>query len=76
MIEHSEMEGENAIDIRRAPAPGQFVSYAGSDIARDEMLMRAGTVIGSREIGMLAACGIARVSVFRKPRIARHLDGR
>ena len=29
------------------------MSYAGSDIARGEALLRAGTVIGSREIGML-----------------------
>ena len=50
--------------------PGQFVSYAGSDIARGEALLRAGTIIGSREIGMLAACGIAQVSVARRPRVA------
>ncbi|WP_287366398.1 molybdopterin biosynthesis protein, partial [Mesorhizobium sp.] len=31
---------------------------------------RAGTVIGSREIGMLAACGIALVTVARKLRVA------
>ena len=46
------------------------MSYAGSDIARGEVLLRAGTVIGSREIGMLAASGIARVSVVRRPRVA------
>ena len=46
------------------------MSYAGSDIARGEALLRAGTVIGSREIGMLAACGIAQVSVARRPRVA------
>ncbi|MFC6488785.1 molybdopterin biosynthesis protein, partial [Nitratireductor sp. GCM10026969] len=59
-----------AIEIRRSASPGQFVSYAGSDIARGEVLLRAGTVIGSREIGMLAACGIASVPVARKPRVA------
>jgi putative molybdopterin biosynthesis protein len=32
--------------------------------------LRAGTLIGSREIGMLAACGIARVTVVRRPRVA------
>jgi putative molybdopterin biosynthesis protein len=70
MIEHSQPAGDGAIDISRAAAPGQFVSYAGSDIARGEVLLRAGTVIGSREIGMLAASGVARVSVVRKPRVA------
>src|SRR5207244_12224376 len=37
---------------------------------RGEALRRAGTIIGSREIGMLAACGIAQVSVARRPRVA------
>ena len=70
MVEHTQPAGPRAIEIRRAASPGQFVSYAGSDIARGEALLRAGTVIGSREIGMLAACGIAQISVARKPRVA------
>jgi molybdenum cofactor synthesis domain-containing protein len=70
MVEHTQPAGPRAIEIRRAASPGQFVSYAGSDIARGEALLRAGTLIGSREIGMLAACGIAEVAVARKPRVA------
>ena len=70
MVEHTQPAGARSIDIRRAASPGQFVSYAGSDIARGEALLRAGTMIGSREIGMLAACGIAQVSVARRPRVA------
>ncbi|WP_245328861.1 molybdopterin biosynthesis protein, partial [Bradyrhizobium centrolobii] len=70
MVEHTQPAGSGAIDVRRAASPGQFVSYAGSDIARGEALLRAGTIIGSREIGMLAACGIAEVIVARKPRVA------
>src|SRR6202048_1045763 len=68
--QHTHPAGPRAIEIRRAASPGQFVSYAGSDIARGEALLRAGTMIGSREIGMCAACGIAQVSVARKPRVA------
>jgi molybdenum cofactor synthesis domain-containing protein len=70
MVEHTQPAGPRTIEIRRAASPGQFVSYAGSDIARGEALLRAGTMIGSREIGMLAACGIAQVSVARRPRVA------
>src|SRR5579872_215458 len=61
MVEYTQPSGTNNIEVRRAASPGQFVSFAGSDIARGETLLRAGTVIGSREIGMLAACGIAEV---------------
>src|SRR6202165_662089 len=70
MVEHTQPAGPRAIEIRRAASPGQFISYAGSDIARGEALLRAGTMIGSREIGMLAACGIAQVLVARRPRVA------
>src|ERR1700742_2323789 len=70
MVEHTQPAGARAIEIRRAASPGQFVSYAGSDIARGEALLRAGTLIGSREIGMLAACGIAELAMVRKPRVA------
>ncbi len=73
MIEQTELiehETAPAIDLRRAAASGQFISYAGSDIARGEMLLRRGTQIGSREIGMLAACGLAEAEVVRRPRVA------
>jgi putative molybdopterin biosynthesis protein len=73
MIEWTDLnEGGKApaIDLRRPVAPGQFVSYAGSDIARGETLLRRGTLIGSREIGMLAAVGIDVVEVVRKPKVA------
>jgi putative molybdopterin biosynthesis protein len=73
MIEWTDLTegGKGAvIEVRRAVAPGQFVSYAGSDIARGETLLRRGTRIGSREIGMLAAVGIAEIEVVRKPKVA------
>jgi putative molybdopterin biosynthesis protein len=71
MIEHTELiESVPAIDLRRAVAPGQFISYAGSDIARGETLLRQGQRIGSREIGMLAACGLAEIDVVRRPKVA------
>lgn len=70
MIEHTQPAGMGAIEIRRSVSPGQFVSYAGSDIARGEVLLRAGTLMGSREIGMLAASGVAHVQVTKRPRVA------
>src|SRR5689334_8114213 len=72
MIEHTDLiEGVMpAIEVRRAVLPGQFISFAGSDIARGETLLRRGTEIGAREIGMLAACGLDRVEVVRRPKVA------
>ncbi|MFC5068722.1 molybdopterin biosynthesis protein [Flaviflagellibacter deserti] len=57
------------VDIRRPAAPGGFVAFAGSDIARGETMLRVGTELTSREIGVLAACGLADVRVVRRPRV-------
>jgi putative molybdopterin biosynthesis protein len=73
MVEHTEARqvgGKTAVEIHRPAIAGQFVAFAGSDIARGETVVRAGQVIASREIGMLAAVGCARVEVYRRPRVA------
>jgi len=73
MIEHTdllEIAQGPAIDVFRAAPPGQFIGFAGSDIARGETLLRKVTRLTSREIGMLAACGFASVSVVRRPKVA------
>ena len=73
MIENTELietpQGP-AIEVRRAMTPGQHIGFAGTDIARGETLLRKGSLLTSREIGMLAACGIAQVSVVRRPKVA------
>jgi len=72
MIEQTELieDGAPAITLRRAATSGQLISYAGSDIARGETLLRRGALIGSREIGMLAACGLTAIGAVRWPRVA------
>ena len=78
MIEHSETrpcEADssprcNEVLIRRAVTPGSGVSFAGTDIATGETVLRGGTVLTSRETGVLAALGESRVSVWRRPRVA------
>jgi putative molybdopterin biosynthesis protein len=73
MVEHTETrdaDGKTFIEIRRAATSGQFIAFAGSDLARGETVLRAGQQLTSREIGMLAAVGRASVEVYRKPRVA------
>ncbi|MCZ8315684.1 molybdopterin biosynthesis protein [Phreatobacter sp.] len=69
MIEHTRVE-DGRLLVLRASAPGQNIAFAGSDIARGETLLRRGTLLGSREVGMLAAVGAAEATVWRKPRVA------
>src|SRR5215467_1889928 len=73
MVEHTETVHQGAktlIEVHRAVAAGQFIAFAGNDIARGETVVRAGQVITSREIGMLAAVGRAVLDLYRKPRVA------
>ena len=73
MIEHTDSrhdDGATVIEVRRAAAAGQFIAFAGSDLARGETVLRPGQLLTSREIGMLAAVGCATVDVWRRPRVA------
>ncbi|MGE4001940.1 MAG: molybdopterin biosynthesis protein [Planctomycetaceae bacterium] len=73
MVEHSEITGSRdgaVLEIRRNIPPGENVTSAGTDIARGETVLRAGQLLTSRELGVLAAVGRDRVNVYRRPRVA------
>ena len=73
MVEHTEtlaVDAKTKIEVHRPATPGQFIAFAGTDLARGETVVRAGEMITSREIGMLAAIGRSHVVVHRQPRIA------
>jgi putative molybdopterin biosynthesis protein len=70
MVEYTEVVDRDRLEITRAVAPGDNVSYAGTDIAKGETVLRAGQLLTSREIGVLAAIGLASVEVYRRPRVA------
>ena len=69
MIEHAEVR-DGRVFVRRAVTPGSGVAFAGTDIATGETVLRGGTVLTSRETGVLAALGEADVDVWRQPRVA------
>ena len=69
MLEQTDLRG-GAVDVHAPTVAGAAIAGAGSDIARGETVLRAGRVLGSREIGMLAAVGLGMVRVWRRPRVA------
>lgn len=69
MIEHSDEQSGRLI-VRRAIAPGHGISFAGTDIALGETVLRKGTLLTSRETGVLAALGEEFVDVWRLPRVS------
>ncbi len=66
--EDAKREGE-VVELPGAEV-GENVRVAGEDIAVGERAVAAGARLGSGELGLLAALGVARVAVRRRPRVA------
>jgi len=69
MVEHAEVRG-NELHVARAVTPGTGISFAGTDITAGETVLRLGHVLTSRDTGVLAAIGVVRIDVWRKPVVA------
>ena len=55
--------------ITQAPELGQHVRPAGQDVAVGDLLVEQGTVLGPRQLGLLAAVGRASVRSRPRPRV-------
>jgi molybdopterin molybdotransferase len=62
-------EDRREVVVRRAPEEGQHIRRKGEEITEGEVLMRAGEVIGPRQLGLLAAAGHGRVPTAPRPRV-------
>jgi putative molybdopterin biosynthesis protein len=60
----------SSVLINRSVTPGFGISFAGSDIATGQIVLRQGDLLTSRETGVLSAIGLTQVSVWRKPKVA------
>jgi putative molybdopterin biosynthesis protein len=69
MVEHAELRG-GKVRIGRAVTAGSGVSFAGTDITAGETVLRRGQLLTSRDTGVLAAIGVAKVEVWRRPVVA------
>jgi len=63
-------EGKRQVEIRDARDVWKNIRAAGEDFQRGDSLAKRGTPIRPALIGVLASTGIAKVSVFRRPRVA------
>lgn len=59
--------GTEQVRLDALPESGQHVRPAGDDVAAGELLLRAGDPVTVGAVGLLAAVGLARVSVHRRP---------
>jgi putative molybdopterin biosynthesis protein len=70
MVENTSLGGDSTVLVRKPVTPGEAVSFAGTDVARGELILRRGTLLGARETGVLAAIGAGDVPVVRRPVVA------
>ena len=69
MIEDTEREGDE-LHIFSPATTQENVMKKGSDIKRDATVFKKGQVLGSSEIGVLAALGLSKVKVLKTPIVA------
>jgi len=69
MVEYAESRG-GELRIARAATAGSGISFAGTDITAGETVLRQGQLLTSRDTGVLAAIGVSRIAVWRKPIVA------
>ena len=69
MVEYTTRKG-NDVFVYRPVSINQNVMTEGSDIRKNEIVLKRGRIIGSREIGVLSALGLAKCSVYKQPRVA------
>ncbi len=74
MQEMAEAEGD-AVMIREAPAPGQWIRRAGEDIREGAEILPAGERLRPQAVGLAASVGLAEVLVHRRIRVACFFTG-
>ena len=72
--EHVRVDGEEIV-IAAGEYAGASVRPAGEDYRGGEAAIRAGELLSAAHLGVLAAFGVARVQVARRPRVALLVTG-
>ncbi len=75
MVERTRpVTGDGGIGSRVAfelePSRGEHIRLRGEEVRAGDVVIAAGDTLGPAAIGLLASTGHARVSVFRRPRVA------
>lgn len=58
-----------SVEVKRAVPAGAYVRYPGEDVRQGTVVLPAGRLVRPQEIGLMAALGVARLLVIRRPRV-------
>ena len=62
--------GTASVEIREPVAAGSNIRRAGEDVSIGGVVVRAGTLLSSRQLAVIAAVGKGQVVVYPRPRVA------
>lgn len=69
MLEDTSIDGTE-LNVYSSVTANENIMKKGSDIKNGQVTLKAGTVLGAPQIGVLAAIGMANVNVYRVPCVA------
>ncbi|MCG6893748.1 MAG: molybdopterin molybdotransferase MoeA [Desulfobacteraceae bacterium] len=70
MVEHTETVDNTMVEVFSSVAPGQNVIEKGEDVAKSGLFLPPGKRLRPQELGILAALGQRKVTVYRRPVVA------
>jgi len=73
-VEDVKVKGDEVI-VEKEVREGELINFAGSEIKKGTVILRAGRVIDAISAGILASVGVWKVRVYRKPRVAIIVSG-
>jgi len=75
MQEHCLPGPDGTVTLLHAPVPGEHLRRAGEDVRAGSVLLGAGTVLRPQELAYAASCGLDRLPVARRIRVAMLFTG-
>jgi molybdopterin molybdotransferase len=75
MQEDTRPHHEGYVAVTESVEPGENIRRAGDDVSRNEVVIRAGSLLGPSQLGMAAAVGRAHLMVHPRPRVGVLVTG-
>lgn len=67
-VEHTD-GGADVVQVQHGAEPGRHIRRAGEDVRRGDEVLQAGSVLGVRELTLVAASGCGRVRAHPRPKV-------
>ncbi|MEL7430298.1 MAG: molybdopterin molybdotransferase MoeA, partial [Pseudomonadota bacterium] len=68
--ENTKATDDGRVRVLKGVEPGRFIRPAGLDFTSGEVLIHAGELLGPSRLALAASMNHAKITVFRKPRVA------